>query len=164
MRIGICGFNPLPSQKQGETPRPRPRGRVNPVSIRSPHKSKGRPTLREDRRRDSTVSIRSPHKSKGRPPSAANAAFLWVFQSAPLTKARGDVVLVLSTVGAACFNPLPSQKQGETSTWIRSDRGRVVSIRSPHKSKGRPEAQAPDFKALKFQSAPLTKARGDIQI
>ena len=35
------------------------------------------------------------------------------------------------------FNPLPSQKQGETDAYRRDAYRRDVSIRSPHKSKGR---------------------------
>ena len=52
---------------------------------------------------------------------------------------------------ATCFNPLPSPKQGETSS--------SLSIRSPHRSKGRPQARA---MPIQFQSAPLTEARGDL--
>ena len=109
-------FNPLPSQKQGETyPRKRisglrrvsirsphkSKGRPNSlmfsllfrlVSIRSPHKSKGRRAERERPKGQGGVSIRSPHKSKGRPRPTRS-------RSAPVQS----------------FNPLPSQKQGETA-------------------------------------------------
>ena len=61
------------------------------VSIRSPHRSKGRlkglrqPELIEE------VSIRSPHRSKGRPAATnGQCSVKSVFQSAPLTEARGD--------------------------------------------------------------------------
>ena len=37
-----------------------------------------------------------------------------VFQSAPLTKARGDGAGTPSAPVDPCFNPLPSPKQGET--------------------------------------------------
>ena len=84
-----------------------------------------------------------------------------LFQSAPLTKARGDRIdthlrelndvsirsphkskgrLWLTSrwlVCGYCFNPLPSQKQGETSEEQMSTTQDQVSIRSPHKSKGR---------------------------
>ena len=60
------------------------------------------------------VSIRSPHKSKGRPKARAYSTFSSLFQSAPLTKARGDPLGDFSMVTASGFNPLPSQKQGET--------------------------------------------------
>ena len=37
-----------------------------------------------------------------------------MFQSAPLTKARGDRILTPYRARLSRFNPLPSQKQGET--------------------------------------------------
>ena len=61
-----------------------------------------------------------------------------MFQSAPLTKARGDLVAQEHVVGGA-----------------------GVSIRSPHQSKGRQSAIAHPTHGFGFQSAPLTKARGD---
>ena len=85
------------------------------------------------------------------------------FQSAPLTKARGDIwafgIRGYCFVG---FNPLPSQKQGETLSEVGKMPASVVSIRSPHKSKGRLWLVPPMGTSYWFQSAPLTKARGDI--
>ena len=105
------GFNPLPSPKQGEITAPQgvprfqsaplteARGDLHPdrcsppprlrVSIRSPHRSKGR--HQDGRGLVLIVSIRSPHRSKGRPRSMRHVARLhFGFQSAPLTEARGD--------------------------------------------------------------------------
>ena len=156
------------------------------------------------------VSIRSPHKSKGRRPPAGKSVLPRQFQSAPLTKARGDSSGLARLGRDRRFNPLPSQKQGETCGWSRprprgrgfnplpsqkqgetaidgvyapmlevsirsphKSKGRLVragkvgevravSIRSPHKSKGRhPETAKVLQRAKEFQSAPLTKARGD---
>ena len=205
----LISFNPLPSQKQGETQRGDDRPSPLAVSIRSPHKSKGRQQGSLDKPLVFRVSIRSPHKSKGRPPTRATSMSLKWFQSAPLTKARGDqrrgdlphddhgfnplpsqkqgetVVLVAFLLVLLGFNPLPSQKQGETHivrvvlqhilVSIRSphkSKGRraagfqgesveLVSIRSPHKSKGRQARLAAEDIHDGFQSAPLTKARGD---
>ena len=85
------------------------------VSIRSPHKSKGR--LLGDRQKLAVgaVSIRSPHKSKGRPIVVFIFHHPRKFQSAPLTKARGDTTYSPRPAARSCFNPLPSQKQGETA-------------------------------------------------
>ena len=84
------------------------------------------------------------------------------FQSAPLTEARGDADPRDFARLVECFNPLPSPKQGETCP-TRRDQKRIlrfnplpspkqgetkvapasgaifaaVSIRSPHRSKGR---------------------------
>ena len=131
-------FNPLPSQKQGET---------------------------WDERKDiadANVSIRSPHKSKGRHRRDAYHRDECEFQSAPLTKARGDENRDEYHHPRTGFNPLPSQKQGETRrTWTRWARSHV-SIRSPHKSKGRPRPRDCIMARSRFQSAPLTKARGDL--
>ena len=84
-----------------------------------------------------------------------------VFQSAPLTKARGDPMPSEETSRRVSFNPLPSQKQGETEGPRLPVLLSLVSIRSPHKSKGRPLAEEQVNPNVEFQSAPLTKARGD---
>ena len=181
-------FNPLPSPKQGEThyvpvtdasrrrfqsaPLTEARGdtlgeskmiaHLN-VSIRSPHRSKGRragsgrsphafkgfnplPSPKQGETNSFCkhiallyVSIRSPHRSKGRLAG-------WGF----------DYPSRLS------FNPLPSPKQGETSLPGIFSSGGLVSIRSPHRSKGRLLLAACGGCADKFQSAPLTEARGDL--
>ena len=132
------------------------------------------------------VSIRSPHKSKGRPLLLLSGLLGHLFQSAPLTKARGDRVKRKRRTPEQSFNPLPSQKQGETRPAQPSPTMRRVSIRSPHKSKGRlvslccawaarggfnplpsqkqgetREARPTHYLPVLFQSAPLTKARGD---
>ena len=60
------------------------------------------------------VSIRSPHKSKGRRSGNAGRGENLKFQSAPLTKARGDASKEPERKPTKGFNPLPSQKQGET--------------------------------------------------
>ena len=88
-----------------------------------------------------------------------------LFQSAPLTEARGDSV--------QGFNPLRgiNHRDGFQSaplTEARGDSGpasavcaRRVSIRSPHRSKGRPAQGQAHLDLALFQSAPLTEARGD---
>ena len=154
-------FNPLPSQKQGETRSParetQRTGCFNPL----PSQKQGETFLKPPRRRRGHVSIRSPHKSKGRLDLAGSFSSLFMFQSAPLTKARGDPTSDQRSMISSSFNPLPSQKQGETSsiilgraaptsfnplpsqkqgeTFLKPPRRRRghVSIRSPHKSKGR---------------------------
>ena len=155
------------------------------VSIRSPHKSKGRHWVNWWFRLMRQVSIRSPHKSKGRLlwgarrqcsytfqsapltkargdlPTPTDPPSLPEFQSAPLTKARGDLSRQRWDAPLVRFNPLPSQKQGETTDSKLPPHASIVSIRSPHKSKGRPEGLGPCRQRLLFQSAPLTKARGD---
>ena len=83
------------------------------------------------------------------------------FQSAPLTEARGDRPLRPDTAPWSGFNPLPSPKQGETATGSLRRGPSEVSIRSPHRSKGRPKDRCTQNLAERFQSAPLTEARGD---
>ena len=155
------------------------------------------------------VSIRSPHRSKGRLHKQPRPALKDKFQSAPLTEARGDSTPSAQYGSLQSFNPLPSPKQGETEggelsqygmhVSIRSphrSKGRLlpargigqwpqvsirsphrskgrpgqgvrlcegvrVSIRSPHRSKGRRSQVEPQGVRRKFQSAPLTEARGD---
>ena len=87
---------------------------------------------------DGLFSIRSPHRSKGRPDLAIMRLAENSFQSAPLTEARGDpAVQAIRPYRHRSFNPLPSPKQGETAPRKSRCRG-LVSIRSPHRSKGRP--------------------------
>ena len=139
----FISFNPLPSPKQGETqiyphdqhPRPvsirsphQSKGRLDQragnavgfgVSIRSPHQSKGRRSTMPLALAFRGVSIRSPHQSKGRQaPRDASFTGPW-FQSAPLTKARGDRCKRIHVPSGMRFNPLPSPKQGETSATHR---------------------------------------------
>ena len=59
------------------------------------------------------------------------------------------------------FNPLPSPKQGETLSGKWSSMLVLVSIRSPHRSKGRLMLVLLSVLDEVFQSAPLTEARGD---
>ena len=106
-------FNPLPSPKQGETP----------------------PSLIYTAR--CLVSIRSPHRSKGRPAVPCPRVRPLGFQSAPLTEARGDPRTPQAPLSQWSFNPLPSPKQGETRDNQSTRDGHTVSIRSPHRSKGR---------------------------
>ena len=84
------------------------------------------------------------------------------FQSAPLTEARGDSSAASRSPGRGSFNPLPSPKQGETSRYDPVLSDDQVSIRSPHRSKGRRRPAPSPVRTCSFQSAPLTEARGDL--
>ena len=55
-----------PHKSKGRLCLLRDRGYLQHVSIRSPHKSKGRLLVKSSAGRRTIVSIRSPHKSKGR--------------------------------------------------------------------------------------------------
>ena len=162
-------FNPLPSPKRGEirTGRRAQRSahRVG-VSIRSPHRSEGRSGSATGRVLEvvTVVSIRSPHRSEGRcSPWNSLASSMASFQSAPLTEARGDGDQGGKGYHAVSFNPLPSPKRGEMCSPCPSGPGEGrVSIRSPHRSEGRSDSTfASPTRFAKFQSAPLTEARGD---
>ena len=138
------------------------KSRASVVSIRSPHKSKGRLFRHPCGSRRGGVSIRSPHKSKGRPSCNRTRAMSRKFQSAPLTKARGDADRRPGGPAPPGFNPLPSQKQGETPA-PRAHRGTLLGF-NPLPSQKQGETRGA-ISALRtdeaFQSAPLTKARGD---
>ena len=148
---------------------PRHFSRRCPVSIRSPHRSKGR------RFRNTTalppelwdnVSIRSPHRSKGRRraaefggegvsfnplPSPSKGSQLrkifhpqrFLFQSAPLTEARGDYTpsMFTHTRKLKEFQSAPlTEARGDmfdASAIFGLYLTLLVSIRSPHRSKGR---------------------------
>ena len=182
-------FNPLPSQKQGETQRmdlvgpeirmfqsaPLTKARGDGRRCGYPLGKRGFQSapLTKARGDDNTyqhwrayikVSIRSPHKSKGRRLCPIGHLSVALFQSAPLTKARGDFLLHTRSCEIASFNPLPSQKQGETNKPDLLTYLDKVSIRSPHKSKGRRGTASGTVAGGQFQSAPLTKARGDAAV
>ncbi len=140
LRLGIRGFNPLPSPKRGEietlqvgircggfqsAPLTEARGDPSIVSCLpcpicfNPLPSPKRGEI-DDRSRAGQharyVSIRSPHRSEGR--SASTRAIRLAsgeFQSAPLTEARGDLRASwnYSFPFTRSFNPLPSPKRGE---------------------------------------------------
>ena len=86
------------------------------------------------------------------------------FQSAPLTKARGDSFPPPCEWGYLGFNPLPSPKQGETKTlWLKlRDHGWFQSAPLT-KARGDLKFSVTLYIRSSFQSAPLTKARGDLQ-
>ena len=208
-----ASFNPLPSQKQGETLAALEGQASAKVSIRSPHKSKGRQGHTPHHEPPDPFQSAPLTKARGDPYGRFLLTILPMFQSAPLTKARGDPCRVdglpdlhgfnplpsqkqgetrepaKKNRACFCFNPLPSQKQGETPQQRPPNPYRAVSIRSPHKSKGRPawnfnwfalrtrfnplpsqkqgetETRGLNTRFLSlFQSAPLTKARGDAAI
>ncbi len=134
-------FNPLPSPKQGETP-------------------------------FQAQAARELNQFQSAPLTEARGDFLRLlsgknlpqFQSAPLTEARGDrrICSIRSGPSWTSFNPLPSPKQGETKLLPLGRSDWRVSIRSPHRSKGRLHPRHRSGRACaKFQSAPLTEARGD---
>ena len=87
----LLGFNPLPSPKRGEMPGYSQWREQNRVSIRSPHRSEGRSPDIDDPTTHVAVSIRSPHRSEGRSSRSRQTSLSTrLFQSAPLTEARGD--------------------------------------------------------------------------
>ena len=81
----------------------------------------------------SSVSIRSPHRSKGRLDASTECFRDYKFQSAPLTEARGDAAINTASSASRCFNPLPSPKQGETKAhcWRRRNRAGFNPLPSP---------------------------------
>ena len=171
-----CGrFNPLPSPKQGETgaglaPLTEARGDLGKgiyVSIRSPHRSKGR------RQQGLALFQSAPlTEARGDVPMFTEACETSAFQSAPLTEARGDLLILALEAGRPCgkrcFQSAPlTEARGDPTaqglrrslfqsaplTEARGDSPMLpASIRSPHRSPSRHQ---------QFQSAPLTEARGD---
>ena len=137
--IKILCFNPLPLPKQGET------------------------YLRLRHQRFFVVSIRSPYRSKGRPIPLSSALVMIMFQSAPLTEARGDQRTQARQRGTRCFNPLPLPKQGETS-WHRVKRLNMAFQSAPlTEARGDSFLLSGSMLSITFQSAPLTEARGDLR-
>ena len=163
-------FNPLPSPKQGETER---RGfeatsRLA-VSIRSPHRSKGRrplTALKSRRACSSFNPLPSPKQGETDNPDLQTGGRL-SFNPLPSPK-QGETAAVcgLHDLRISCFNPLPSPKQGETASTDHADLANLhASIRfNPLPSPKQGETVAClryGATRLEFQSAPLTEARGD---
>ena len=132
------------------------------VSIRSPHRSKGRPIMPSTNFDCCRVSIRSPHRSKGRHMTPQLVERRIMFQSAPLTEARGDLPMpghpvVLGIVSIRSPHRSKGRQRAQTAELLYAR----VSIRSPHRSKGRQVFPSLVTAKTLFQSAPLTEARGD---
>ena len=132
-------FNPLPSPKQGETLQNVMGKASTVVSIRSPHRSKGRQSKYLVGWPSGLFQSAPLTEARGDLIIRREKMATYVFQSAPLTEARGDSLLCWRLTKSHCFNPLPSPKQGETEANLSPYYEVVVSIRSPHRSKGRPK-------------------------
>ena len=133
------------------------------VSIRSPHRSKGRPILTPPQRQGHR--FQSAPLTEARGDEAIDVAVTQplTFQSAPLTEARGDLSMGdVSTLDKWSFNPLPSPKQGET---VQPDKGSITGCSFnplPSPKQGETKGVITNCQVyLLFQSAPLTEARGD---
>ena len=156
-------FNPLPLPKQGEILNLQTTDPKLLVSIRSPYRSKGRCGYWSSDGQPCQVSIRSPYRSKGRfmfvpllirsincfnplplpkqgeiPACVTRFTASVMFQSAPLTEARGDKQSAEAIKKAIEFQSAPlTEARGDA---FRSRKGADSTL---------------------FQSAPLTEARGD---
>ena len=142
-RLPYTCFNPLPSPKRGEMAR---------ACWRKPMRDK--------------VSIRSPHRSEGRCPRQRGRAAHLLFQSAPLTEARGDF-FESENPGGPHHIPVsirsPHRSEGRWRNHRACSGRSCVSIRSPHRSEGRScPYRLSRATPSRFQSAPLTEARGDV--
>ena len=64
-----------------------------------------------------------------------------MFQSAPLTEARGDVEIVPTVTFEELFQSAPlTEARGDGPITATGRKNDIVSIRSPHRSEGRPWA------------------------
>ena len=158
------------------------------VSIRSPHRSKGRlaphgwkpnplscfnplPSPKQGEtgqcrprlRYPAGVSIRSPHRSKGRRPNEiSRAGGLSVSIRSPHRSKGRPPIWKTKRTRHNSFNPLPSPKQGETRRV--DNRRRTVRRFNPLPSPKQGETGCRSSRRMAssaFQSAPLTEARGD---
>ena len=179
-------FNPLPSQARGDL-------HQNP-QLRYDRRFQSAP-LTKARGDSPSVMICAPSslfqsapltKARGDPRTQRLSSRAEKFQSAPLTKARGDrisdnmymprIVSIRSphkskgrrceavqvVVRGSVSIRSPHKSKGRRGQTHQKFIPRIVSIRSPHKSKGRHLLSGSLFHTLWFQSAPLTKARGDL--
>ena len=134
-----------------------------PVSIRSPHRSKGRPI-------SGPSSWDGSHRFNPLPSPKQGETSTWLpsrrssaeFQSAPLTEARGDRSMMTASCSNHKFQSAPlTEARGDRQHRASGLRAFGVSIRSPHRSKGRRNPISKMDEPAWFQSAPLTEARGD---
>ena len=86
------------------------------VSIRSPHRSKGRPIVPTYRFYGNMFQSAPLTEARGDGQAGPVPTATVEFQSAPLTEARGDLIVEVVYRSLNGFNPLPSPKQGETSS------------------------------------------------
>ena len=135
-----CGsFNPLPSPKQGETQAEQFLMELLRVSIRSPHRSKGRHAepIKLGDSDECFNPLPSPKQGETQPHRAGRPR-------------------------RTSFNPLPSPKQGETQPASRAWRTINTFQSAPlTEARGDRATFLSGRRWKKFQSAPLTEARGD---
>ena len=86
-----------------------------------------------------------------------------VFQSAPPTEAGGDFFAFLDSFWIFMFQSAPpTEAGGDFRKAIPFTRIPCVSIRSPHRSRGRFPLILSALLIFQFQSAPPTEAGGDV--
>jgi len=83
------------------------------------------------------------------------------FQSAPRARARGDLANLPGYDDELVSIRAPRTRAGRQNPLRARDLVRVVSIRAPRTRAGRPGGSGLTATALKFQSAPRARARGD---
>ena len=162
LALALDCFNPLPSPKQGETA---PVCRASTIIARFnplPSPKQGE-TSKVARPAERPVSIRSPHRSKGRRLRRCGCTIGAWFQSAPLTEARGDRSPIRRRVhGNVVSIRSPHRSKGRHAAAQRTFQGRSPAVfQSAPLTEARGDAPNTSSAPIAFQSAPLTEARGD---
>ncbi len=101
-------------------------------------------------------------KARGDSLTLARASDYFTFQSAPLTKARGDIMELLVLAALVMFQSAPLTKaRGDSRSSLASSPVKLFQSAPLTKARGDPEDVRDEAVIRVFQSAPLTKARGD---
>ena len=131
------------------------------------------------------VSIRAPIRRPGRDNSMATFGVTLMFQSAPRSEDRGELVWLLVCLrhnvsirapirrpgrvpwrrnrpAIRSFNPRPDPKTGARQLPVQPQRPALVSIRAPIRRPGRGRLGACCARTPRFQSAPRSEDRGEV--
>ena len=109
------------------------------------------------------VSIRSPHRSEGRPGGTAARPATAQFQSAPPTEVRGDFRPNRGIdIGKGVSIRSPHRSEGRRMKRVSEAEAKAVSIRSPHRSEGRRWLQQPaEYQRVRSMDARFYRMDGE---
>jgi len=153
-----CRFNPLPTHRPGETTVSFRSKLRKAVSIRSRRRGREKPGAHVTGDAVALVSIRSRRRGREKPSTATIRRPTRSFQSAPDAEAGRNARFNAASAWSARFNPLPTQRPGETAGPGPAGRPWPVSIRSRRRGREKPTPGARTIARNLFQSAPDAEA------
>ena len=132
------------------------------VSIRPPPFGRGKPQRQATAGLSTVVSIRPPPFGRGKRFDSILPRPPVLFQSAPRLSEGGNGKFRVRVSLAACFNPPPAFRKGETRQVVRKLLRLDVSIRPPPFGRGKRVGFQIENVVDRFQSAPRLSEGGNV--